>query len=70
MSNLSKESGHRWIFGTFAVYARSLQTAREVYEQTCAAAWVEPFGVVTTESGEEVVWVNLRSPGFATTWIN
>ncbi|WP_143131449.1 hypothetical protein [Noviherbaspirillum humi] len=60
-----KASARYWIFGTFVVYARSAQLARKVYEEQCAKSLTEPFGVVALDTGDEVIWLNLESPGLA-----
>ncbi|WP_334187851.1 hypothetical protein [Noviherbaspirillum sp.] len=62
MTNLSSTMRHPWILGTFAVYAPSLDLARQVYERVSSnEAHYEHFGTVSLESGEEIDWINIRS---------
>jgi hypothetical protein len=51
---------HPWVLGSFAVYAPNVQVARQVYALLCVHHPDEPFGVITTESGDEIDWVNMR----------
>ncbi len=60
MSESRKTNEHPWFIGPFAMYARSFEDAKKVYEHIKDEdAFVEPFGTVSLTSGEEIDWINI-----------
>lgn len=54
-----RRSTYPWIFGSFAIYARTVRAAQQVYQCVKdSAGSIEPFGIVSTETGEKITRVN------------
>lgn len=54
-----KDIAHRWMLGSYVVYAQNLYVARRAYEWARAQPGPEPFGTIELESGEVVDWINM-----------
>lgn len=56
---LHRERARPWVLGSYAVYAKSLLVARQVYEHARSQSALTPFGTIELETGETIDWINI-----------